>query len=109
MASGSRSVWRTVMRGLSELYGSWNTIWMRRRRRRSGPAASEKTSTPSSWNEPELGSVRRNNVRATVVFPEPDSPTRPSVVPAGIVKRHPVHRAHRGARTPSPSQVRSPG
>ena len=28
--SGSSSTWRTLMRGLSEALGSWNTIWMRR-------------------------------------------------------------------------------
>ena len=31
IAIGSTSVWPTVKRGLSEAYGFWNTIWMRRR------------------------------------------------------------------------------
>ena len=35
----SESVWRTVMRGLSEEYGSWKTIWIRRRSERARLAA----------------------------------------------------------------------
>ena len=36
--------------------------------------------------------------RPTVVLPEPLSPTRPSVSPWPIAKRHAVHRLHHGAR-----------
>ena len=36
---------------------------------------------PSKRTTPAVGSIRRSRMRATVVFPQPDSPTRPSVSP----------------------------
>jgi len=38
-------------------------------------------SVPLSRISPPLGSIRRTMQRATVDFPEPDSPTMPSVWP----------------------------
>src|SRR5690242_11613441 len=38
---------------------------------------------------PAVGSIRRVTVRPTVVLPQPDSPTRPSVSPGLIVKLTP--------------------
>ena len=44
------------------------------------------TSCPSSRIDPEVGSIRRITVRATVDLPQPLSPTMPKVSPAPIVK-----------------------
>src|SRR3990172_6554662 len=44
------------------------------------------TSTPSNSTAPEVGSIRRSIVRPAVVFPHPDSPTKPSVSPSWMVK-----------------------
>src|SRR6059036_1938103 len=54
---------------------------MRRRSARSEPESSAKTSLPSNNTSPDVGSCSRSIVRPTVVFPEPDSPTNPSVRP----------------------------
>jgi hypothetical protein len=40
-------------------------------------------SLPSSTIEPLSGSISRTRQRASVDFPEPDSPTMPSVAPRG--------------------------
>ena len=71
----------TVRRGLSERYGSWNTICTRLRCGRSARAESFATSAPSIRIAPPLGSISRAMQRATVDLPEPDSPTMPSVSP----------------------------
>src|SRR5688572_31735110 len=49
----------------------------------------DRTSRPSKSICPEVGSVRRNKQRPTVDFPQPDSPTSPSVSPAKISKETP--------------------
>ena len=51
--SSSPSTWRTVMRGLSDAYGSWKTIWMRRRVARSRFAPS---GAPAKRSSPAVGS-----------------------------------------------------
>ncbi len=62
----------TLMRGSSEEYGSWNTICSGRR------PAHRRTSVPSSSTRPALRGARPTALRASVDFPEPDSPTRPT-------------------------------
>src|SRR5947207_5344551 len=52
---------------------------------------------------PAVGSIRRNTVRPTVDLPQPDSPTRPSVSPASIVKLTPST-----ANTVPPARCSSP-
>jgi hypothetical protein len=42
-------------------------------------APSDRTSLPSKWISPPLGSIRRSTQRPVVDLPQPDSPTRPSV------------------------------
>src|SRR5688500_7269071 len=49
----------------------------------------DRTSRPSKSICPEVGSVRRNKQRPTVDFPQPDSPTSPSVSPAKISNETP--------------------
>ena len=43
-------------------------------------------SVPSKLIVPAVGSMRRRSSRPTVVLPQPDSPTRPSVSPRRISK-----------------------
>jgi hypothetical protein len=77
------------VRGSSEPNGSWKTICIRRRCCfRAGPS-SRVMSTPPSVIDPDVGSMRRSMSRPTVVFPHPDSPTRPSVSPPWISKLTP--------------------
>jgi hypothetical protein len=68
-------------RGLSEAYGSWKMICRSRRFLRMASASSVVSSSPSSWTEPEVGSMRRMTDLAVVVLPQPDSPTSDSVSP----------------------------
>ena len=90
----------TVMRGSSDAYGSWNTICISRRSARRSPLSSVVSSMPSNLTEPEVGSISRSTQRPTVDFPEPDSPTSPSVWPGADPNDTPdtactvPHRAH---------------
>jgi len=77
------------MRGFSEVNGSWKIICISRRSARS----SEGRSPPISTTEPPLrrmkisprvGSIALKMQRAVVVFPQPLSPTRPSVSPSSM-------------------------
>jgi hypothetical protein len=72
----------TLRRGLSEAYGSWNTICTRRRQGLSAFSESGAMSVPSNTMRPAAGFTRRSSVRDSVDFPQPDSPTRPTVSPA---------------------------
>src|ERR1022692_2536582 len=57
---------------------------MSRRRRRSSARESVERSRPSKKTLPAVGSIKRRINRPKVDFPEPDSPTNPSVSPATI-------------------------
>src|SRR5487761_1853834 len=57
---------------------------MRRRSWRSSRAETVSRLWPSSEIAPESGSMRRSSRRATVLFPDPDSPTMPSVWPRSM-------------------------
>src|SRR5215217_5511130 len=54
------------------------------RNARSSFAGSASTSLPSKWIVPPLAGIKRNNRRARVDLPEPDSPTSASVSPRRI-------------------------
>ncbi len=71
----------TVIRGLSEVYGSWNTIWMLRRTALSARPESRVMSSPLYRICPLVGRSRLTSSFATVDLPQPDSPTMPSVSP----------------------------
>jgi hypothetical protein len=86
VASTSATISPAVWRGLSEEYGSWNTICMFRRSLRTRRSGKSVMSWPSSRTRPELGRVRRHTVRPTVDLPQPLSPTSPSVSPGAIAK-----------------------
>ena len=80
---------RTFIRGLREEYGSWKTICIWRRVVRSASPSVRVMSSPSNRIEPESGSSSRIARRARVVFPHPDSPTSPRVIPGGTKRETP--------------------
>ena len=69
------------VRGSSDAYGSWKMICIRRRYGLSLLPLIVVMSVPSNLIVPDVGSISRSSNRPTVVLPEPDSPTRPSVSP----------------------------
>ena len=79
---GSATISRTVIRGLSDAYGSWNTICNSRRMSRICRLRSRVMSRPPNMIVPDVGSISFITVRPSVVLPQPDSPTRPSVSPS---------------------------
>ena len=74
MRSGSATISRTVIRGFSDAYGSWKTIWMSRRTGRICRRLYVVMSVPSKTIRPAVGSISLMSVRPRVVFPQPDSP-----------------------------------
>ena len=70
----------TDMRGDSEPYGSWNTICMLRRCGRISLKRSSCSGLPMNTIGPSE-EISRRMARPSVVLPEPDSPTTPSVSP----------------------------
>ena len=82
MRSGSLTMSRTVIRGFSDAYGSWKTIWRSRRTGRICRRLSLVMSLPVE-DDPSRRSARCSLmiVRPSVVLPHPDSPTMPSVSP----------------------------
>ncbi len=79
MASGSRKIDRTRIRGSSEANASWNISWMPggwRRRWRGDMVAS---SVPLNTIDPAVGCSSPTSSLAMLVLPQPDSPTRPKV------------------------------
>ncbi len=71
-----------VCRGLSEDAGSWNTMPTRLRRSRSRLPRAVRRSAPSTATLPCTTGTSPASARPMVDFPEPDSPTSPSVRPA---------------------------
>ncbi len=93
----------TVMRGLRAAKGSWNTGCILRRSVRSlALEAPQMTSWPSKETVPEEGGISPRTIRATVLLPEPDSPTSPRVSPRAMEKetRSTTHFCSRAPRHP---------
>src|SRR2546428_5177068 len=84
ITSGSATMAPTRMRGSSDAYGSWKTAWTERRYARSPSRPSADTSRPSNRMLPAVGFSRPRMSLDVVVLPQPDSPTRPRVAPAGM-------------------------
>src|SRR5262249_5121659 len=83
---GSAMISPTRMPGLSELYVSWTPPGpFRRSPGRAGPRRCP-TLRPSNSIVPDVGASAASTSFDVVVLPQPDSPTRPSVSPALIVK-----------------------
>ena len=89
--SGSATMSSTFQRGFRLAYGSWKIICMRRRsaRSRAGAASSAIVSWPSNSTWPRVGAYSPTSSRATVLLPQPDSPTSASVRPRPIEKLTP--------------------
>src|SRR5690606_4351963 len=77
------------MRGLSEEYGSWKIACMRRRKASVAALSMAPRSAPSNRMAPAVGGISFRRQRATVLLPQPDSPTRPSASPLRMVKLTP--------------------
>lgn len=78
--------------GIEETYGSWKTIWMSRalRSRAALPRGTRPERVrPATETVPASGRTSPTSIRATVVLPEPDSPTMPSEPPGWTVKEMP--------------------
>ena len=86
---GSVTIWPMVMRGEREEYGSWKTIWMRRRSGRSSSSFMWEMSVPPKRMRPEVGSSRRTMRFARVDLPQPDSPTMPMDSPFSMERDTP--------------------
>ena len=85
--SGSPTISSTFQRGFRLAYGSWKIICMRRRSARgSGVVA---VSWPSKCTLPRVGAYRPTSRRATVLLPQPDSPTSASVSPLRMLNETP--------------------
>src|SRR3990172_5636059 len=89
MSSGSAITSPTVERGSSEAYGSWKIICIRGRSRRNVSPFRAVTSTLSKRMRPPVGGYNRKIVRPPWVFPQPLSPTKPSVSPRLISNETP--------------------
>src|SRR5699024_2699598 len=77
----------TRLRTFNEEYGSWNIIWISR----FTPSFFPLPLNFSPWKKisPSVMSFRPITAFPVVVLPEPDSPTRPYVVPLGIERLTP--------------------
>jgi len=80
---------RTFIRGLREEYGSWKTICIWRRFPRSSSPSIRVMSSPVEPDRSGIGVQKPDRQAARVVFPHPDSPTRPSVFPGETVRETP--------------------
>ncbi len=89
ICSGSAIASPTGSRGSKEANGSWKTTWIWRRILRISPESSSVSSVPSNRTEPDVGLISCRTARPVVVFPHPDSPTRPSVSPGAMEKDTP--------------------
>ena len=80
----------TVMRGLSDAYGSWKIICIvaaQRPQRRSGELRD--VLAVEARSSRTVGVEQRMSRRAVVDLPQPDSPTMPSVSPRRTSKMTP--------------------
>ena len=84
--SGSATRSDTVSRGFRDVYGSWKTICMSRPGRAGAEPRSVVRSRPATWILPESGFSRPTSIRASVVLPQPDSPTTPEGLAASHVR-----------------------
>src|SRR6266566_1962206 len=97
LSSGSWRMSPTVIRGSKDAYGSWKIICIFCRIRRSRRPRNLVMSWPSKVILPAVTGSSAVIKRARVDFPQPDSPTRPSVSPRRISRSTPST-----ARTASP-------
>ena len=72
---------KTVFLGLKEEWGSWKIICIFLLISFISESENLQMSLPSHNTSPSVGSTRRRIALATVVFPDPDSPTKPKESP----------------------------
>ena len=77
------------MRGSSAAWGFWKMSCIVVRNRRNSSPCSDDRSRPAMVTVPLSGRRSRSRIRASVLFPQPDSPTRPMISPRRIVKLTP--------------------
>ena len=82
IASGSSSAWPIFFRGLRLANGFWNTICTVRRSALRVAASAPATSSPARRSRPAVGRSSIVTWRASVLLPQPDSPTTARVRPA---------------------------
>ena len=80
--SGVARIWLTRLRGFSDACGSWKTICISLRIGSSCLREAAEMSAPRKLIVPLVIGSRRTSVRISVVLPQPDSPTMPSVSPS---------------------------
>ena len=97
-SSGSPTIVPADRRGLSDEYGSWKTIWMRRRCAHMAPAlsagdvlAAQQDAAGGRLDQLQHRSCRWSTCRS------PNSPTRPRVSPCAMEKLTPSTALHRAA------------
>src|SRR3989441_6235400 len=89
LSSGSCRMSPTVIRGSKEANGSWKIICILRRTRRRRQPRRRVMSVPSKTTLPAVTGSKAVIRRARVDFPQPDSPTRPTVSPRRISRSTP--------------------
>src|SRR5581483_6309962 len=111
MRSGCASVCSTVLRGLSESNGSWKIIWISRRYGRTWhPLVLSSRSASRNRIDPAVGRLRPRTDLASVVLPQPLSPTTATISPASTCKSTPSTACTkpRGApNQPAPTEKRT--
>ena len=90
IVSGSDTMSITRRRGFSDEIGSWKIIWTWVRSVRRSPRLSAVMSVSLKRMRPDVARSTCTTARPVVVFPQPDSPTRPSVSPCRMVKEIPA-------------------
>jgi hypothetical protein len=80
----------TCLRGLSDPYGSWKTIWTWQRSALSASRLAPTTRVPAISSSPLVGSSIIVTSRARVDLPQPDSPTTARVLPGVSLKETPA-------------------
>ena len=79
-----------VRRGLSDEYGFWKTICSRTRLRGRARRVIGETGSPSKTTRPPDVGTSPTAARASVDFPQPDSPTRPTTWPRSTSRLAPA-------------------
>ena len=90
---GSATVSRTVIFGLREACGSWNTIWMLRRTSRMRRPLTAAQFSPWNQTAPVLGPRSRTITRPRVDLPQPEFPDETEGLATGQGEANTVDRA----------------
>jgi hypothetical protein len=78
------------LRGFSDANGFWNTICTSRRSVFNVAVSAVAASVPRIFSEPRVGGSISVSCRASVLLPQPDSPTTASVFFGASVKLTPL-------------------